>query len=71
MSKIKGFIKSHDVLMNAMYFIARWILLFIGLFIPVNKKSIIFISLAGRNFDDSPKALYDEIRSRSFLMIGT
>lgn len=67
MSKIKGFIKSHDVLMNAMYFIARWILLFIGLFIPVNKKSIIFISLAGRNFDDSPKALYDEIRSRSFF----
>lgn len=67
MGKIKGFIKSNDFLMNELYFLARWGLLFIGWFIPVNQKSIIFVSLSGRNFDDSPKALYEEICKRDFF----
>lgn len=67
MGKIKGFIKSNDFLMNTLYFLARWGLLFIGWFIPVNQKSIIFVSLSGRNFDDSPKALYEEICKRDFF----
>lgn len=67
MGKIKGLIKSNYFLMNALYFLARWSLLFIGFFIPVNKKSIIFVSLSGRNYDDSPKALYEEICKREFF----
>ena len=67
MGKLKGIIKSNGFLMNALYFLARWGLLFIGFFIPVNQKSIIFVSLSGRNFDDSPKALYEEICKRDFF----
>ena len=67
MGKVKGFIKSNDLLMNALYFLARWSLLFIGFFVPVNQKSIIFVSLSGRNFDDSPKALYEEICKRAYF----
>ena len=61
---IKGLIKSNAVVMNAFYFAAKWGLTFIGFFIPVNPKSIIFVSFSGRNYDDSPKALYEEIRNR-------
>ena len=53
--------------MNTLYFAARWSLLFVGFFIPIKKKAIIFVSLSGRNFDDSPKALYEEICKRSFF----
>lgn len=62
--KIKGLIKSNAVVMNAFYFAAKWGLTFTGLFIPINPKSMIFVSFSGRNYDDSPKALYEEICNR-------
>lgn len=31
---------------------------------PINKKQIVFCSLSGRNFDDSPLAIYNEILKR-------
>ncbi len=67
MGKIKGLIKSNDSLMNALYFLARWGLLFVGNFVPIDQKSILFVSLSGRNYDDSPKALYEEICKRDFF----
>ena len=62
--KLKGFIKGHPGIMDSLYFIMQKVVLFIGVFIPVKSNSMIFVSLSGRNFDDSPKAIYDEVCSR-------
>ena len=47
--------------MDSLYFIMQKMTLFIGFFIPTKNKSMVFVSLSGRNFDDSPKAIYDEV----------
>ena len=31
---------------------------------PIRKKTMLFSSFGGRNFDDSPRAIYDEICER-------
>ena len=61
---ILGFLRNHPRILNCSWGLARIIISFVGLFVPVRKKTILFASFGGRNFDDSPKALYDEIISR-------
>ena len=58
---IISFIKTHPQVANFLWNSMRGFMGFISVFIPVNQKSIIFSSLGGRKFDDSPKALYDRI----------
>lgn len=60
---IISFVKSHPTFANILWGGMRFVLKVFGAFIKVDKKSIIFSSLGGRNFDDSPKALYDNICS--------
>lgn len=43
---------------------ARIFLYIWGLFVPLRKETMIFCSFGGRKFDDSPKAIYDEVCSR-------
>lgn len=44
--------------------IAKNVLRFIQLFVPIQKNTILFSSFGGRKFDDSPKAIYDEVCNR-------
>lgn len=37
---------------------------FWGCFLPIKNRTVIFSSFGGRKFDDSPKAIYDEMCSR-------
>ena len=59
--KIISYLKNHPKTVNFVWFIARCLLQFIGVFIPIKSKRIIFCSYGGRSFNDSPKALYDSI----------
>ena len=64
---IKRILKSNSFIMNTAYIIARIGLDIIGSFIPVEQKSMIFVSFSGRRFDDSPKAIYEEVCRRDYF----
>ena len=51
-------------LMDVIYKIAQIGLTWLNHIIPIRKKSIIFVSLGGRNYDDSPRTLYEYIVNR-------
>lgn len=61
--KLIIFLKQRPNFVNSIYKISR---LFLGSLIKltVQKKTILFCSFGGRNFNDSPKAIYDEICQR-------
>lgn len=61
--KLIIFLKTHPYIIRAIWRLARGVL---ALLVNVSKqqKTILFCSFGGRNFNDSPKALYDEICSR-------
>ena len=61
--KLIIFLKTHPSIIRVIWGIARGVL---ALFVNVSKqqKTILFCSFGGRNFNDSPKAVYDEICSR-------
>ena len=61
--KIINFLKSHRAVLNASWSILQFTLSTASRFIP-KKKKIVIASYAGRKYDDSPKALYDEICKR-------
>lgn len=60
---IISFLKNHPRLANSMWGGMRFFLKVLDSLVFVDKKSIIFSSLGGRKFDDSPRALYDKICS--------
>ena len=64
-SKIISFLKSHPVCLKICWSMAHIGLWVWGLFVPIRKKTMIFCSFGGRKFDDSPKAIYDEVCSRN------
>lgn len=61
--KIIIFFKTHPSIIRTIWSVARAILTFV---VRVSKKhnTVLFCSFGGRNFNDSPKAVYDEICSR-------
>lgn len=61
---IINFLKLHPFIVNLCYSLLRLFLNIFGLFLPMKEKTILFASFGGRKFDDSPKALYDEICKR-------
>ena len=63
-SKIILFYKSHPKIILMGWSFAKSTLRICQVFVPVQKKTILFSSFGGRKFDDSPKAIYDEICSR-------
>ena len=61
-SKIEYVIK-HSVLIQKIYvFVFSAIFRVIGIFVRKNNEAILFQSLIGKNYGDSPKVLYDAIR---------
>ncbi len=59
--RILDFLKAHTGILQIFYLMGHWLFKIWGVFLPMNKKRIIFASYGGRKFDDSPKALYDAI----------
>lgn len=59
--KLEKIIKT-NILINKMYtLIGSLIINLIGLFIKQKPKTILFVSYMGKNFNDSPKMIYDEL----------
>lgn len=61
--KIIVFFKTHPSIIRLIWGIARCVLSFL-VKISKKQKTILFCSFGGRNFNDSPKAVYDEICKR-------
>lgn len=62
--RVIAFLKAHPLCVR-LFWKTAWLLLNVwGFFVPVRKKTMIFCSFGGRKFDDSPKAIYDEICRR-------
>ena len=59
--KVILFLKKHPYWLNRVWKFARFILRIWGFFIPVQQKTMLFCSYGGRKFDDSPRAIYEEI----------
>ena len=62
--KTISFLKNHPFWINTVWKILGFLLKIWSFFIPIQEKTMIFASFGGRRFDDSPKAIYDEICSR-------
>lgn len=65
--KIKNILKGNVKILNLAWRLGRYFLLFVGKFVRVNQKSMIFCSLGGRGFNDSPKVIYDAICSDPYF----
>lgn len=58
------FLKKNPVILQICWKFAKVVLQFISLFIVKHPKQILFASFGGRSFNDSPRALYNEICKR-------
>lgn len=58
--KIINFLKQHPQILDFFWTLARRFLQFFGVFTRPQKK-IVFASFGGRKYDDSPRAIYEEI----------
>ena len=58
------FLKLHPFILNVFWTIARWLLSAVNHVVPTKDRTMVFVSFGGRVFDDSPKAIYDEVCSR-------
>lgn len=58
------FLKIHPNVLTCTWMFARCILQICSILVPLRKNQILFASFGGRKFDDSPKAIYDEICKR-------
>lgn len=61
------FLKKHPKLLNLFWKVASILLNCFSVFLPINKKRIIFASFGGRKFDDSPRAIYEEMCKQDFF----
>lgn len=59
------YLKLHTGLTRFVWKWSKLVLLFWGRFVPVHQKTMIFCSFGGRKFDDSPKAIYEEVCRRN------
>lgn len=59
-----NFLKTHPFFVNLAWGLVRLLLHIWGLFVPIRPKTMLFSSFGGRNIDDSPGAIYQEICKR-------
>ena len=62
--KLIFFLKANPTIVQLVWAMARFFLRLWGWFVPVQAKTMIFCSFGGRKFDDSPKAIYEEVCNR-------
>lgn len=63
-NRILNFLRVHPLILNIFWKLAHVFFLVVGMFVPIKEKTILITSFAGRKYDDSPKALYEEILKR-------
>lgn len=59
--KIEHIIKTNSTINQLYTLLGSLLIQFIGFFLKENKKTILFVSFMGKNFNDSPKAIYDQM----------
>ena len=64
MDKIKNILKGNRVIYKIYYFVFSTIFKFIGLFIKVDDNIILINSFAGRNYNDSPKVIFEYMKTQ-------
>lgn len=62
--RIKAKLKSSSVLYLFYYYLGSAILRFLGCFIRTDENLILFVSYGGQKYDDSPKMVYEYMKSR-------
>jgi len=63
--KLLNFLRIHPNTLDAFWKVASIILNLGAIFVPVRNKTMLITSFAGRKYDDSPRALYEEILKRN------
>ena len=66
-NRIKHFIQNNNALYEFLFLIYNRVMSLICFLTPVKQKRILFCSLSGRNYDDSPKSIYKEILRREYF----
>ncbi len=61
--KVSNFLKYNNIAYNMYYYVMSVIIQIMKLFIRSDEKLILFNSFAGRKYDDSPKAIFDEMKA--------
>mgnify|MGYP004465263477 CR=1 FL=1 len=59
--KLIDFIKFHPFIFFLYNHIGSLLLKIIGIFIPIKKKKILFVSFGGKKYDDSPQSIYEKM----------
>lgn len=62
--RIIAFFKENPSVVRFVWSSSRFFLKIWGWFVPVQPKTMLFCSFGGRKFDDSPKAIYEEVCNR-------
>lgn len=65
--KIERLIKNNSFINKIFTFFGSLVIKTLGLFVKKEEKSILFVSYMGKNFNDSPKIIYDEILNDPFF----
>lgn len=65
--RIEYILKHNRLMQKAYVLIFSFVFKFLHLFIHVDKKRIIFQSLIGKSFGDSPRVLYDSIKNNPYF----
>lgn len=56
-----NYVKTNGLIYDLYYYIGSFLLRLLGKVIKTDEKCILFVSFGGKKFDDSPKAIYDEM----------
>lgn len=65
--KFLYFLKTHPRFLSFCWSCAKLVLRVASLFVRVRPKAVLFSSFGGRGFNDSPRAIYDEMCRRPFF----
>ena len=65
--RLINFIKYNRFFLAIYKFFGNLFIKVFSLFIRIDSKKILFVSFGGRKFDDSPKALYEQIKKDKFF----
>lgn len=62
--RILNYLRVHPKTLNLFWKVLHAFFSTIAFFVPIRKKTMLITSFAGRKYDDSPKAIYDEVCAR-------
>lgn len=67
MNKLEKMLKTNAFLQKLYIIIFSFIFKFLGIFIPTRQKQVLFQSLKGKNYGDSPLAIYNYMQNDPFF----